>query len=1042
MCTFYWDQCGKISVYVRRFGTQEWTDKMADLFCVKLGETMRGTFAEQVKQYAYDEALLVLPNRFLLQNEQLRGMVRAVNMDYLPNEILRANRRDAFAMLSRRSQEIIVRKLIDDKKKADELKYLHSIADTDSFAKIVTGFIGELSRAGTTAEEFAEAVSAWERKNGYGFKDEELSEIYSDYRKILKKNSWYDIDGLYRLATIELQSSNCIIPWQALYFSDFYQFDHLQLDFITAIKDRCSVSIGIVGDLKNDELYGATLNTISDLVGRGFELHKVNSLIDRNEELQHFCLNWKNNIAVFEKDVENIRIFEAAGIENEIRTVLEDIKHRISTGTNYAEILLVVRNLDSYNGLRNLFDEYGIPTTLPKITSFLAQPAVEMINSLLNLAKNDYDVNALYDLLCCNFAKFLYDFDGEKVLELRTKRYFSNSEQLKKFLHSNDSVIDTNNDIDKLLAWTANFSAYAKIGEYCLSLREIIKDWHLAECFGQYYKQGTLTLEELKNILLTEKICYEVLDEIEKVYKESKVAEKKIKIDDFINIWREISSEKDVVLENGNAQGICVLEAANVQGIYYKHVYIMGLRENEFPSLKQENWLYNDNERNELKMLGIDLKSSGSAMVEDQFFFASSMAAATKSLTLSYYADDEAGPSGYLNELKQYYQENSLQVLTKKTNASDCWSEEQFVEKLCGLQVLPEKEQNWLRTRVGKDYEFRRSLDKTRFVKNSPYQGCLGTELKEKIRTSIAECYSSSALEVYAACPFKFLVSRVWKTDTWQEVSDETEAVDQGDLYHIVLARFFKNYLGKNISSVDIGVLEKELQAVFNSVCEEFLLSGKLKNTDFLDAELQQIWKKLLRVINAEIAYQKDLSTSKRNLLPAFVEWGFGNASHVFCREIDGERAYFTGRIDRIDADEENLFITDYKRTNGPAKKDFEAGLDLQMPLYVLAAEDFFANDTRMLLGGGYFSIETAQRKNGYWRKEAEFLPWLKRGNENWQAFLEQAENNLASCVQGIRAANYFTEPKIQCPAYCPGIDICRYALISELQEEGSETDE
>ena len=220
------------------------------------------------------------------------------------------------------------------------------------------------------------------------------------------------------------------------------------------------------------------------------------------------------------------------------------------------------------------------------------------------------------------------------------------------------------------------------------------------------------------------------------------------------------------------------------------------------------------------------------------------------------------------------------------------------------------------------------------------------------------------------------------------------------------------------------------------------MLSGKLKNTDFLDAELQQIWKKLLRVINAEIAYQKDLSTSKRNLLPAFVEWGFGNAGHVFCREIDGERAYFTGRIDRIDADEENLFITDYKRTNGPAKKDFEAGLDLQMPLYVLAAEDFFANDTRTLLGGGYFSIETAQRKNGYWRKEAEFLPWLKRGNENWQAFLEQAENNLASCVQGIRAANYFTEPKIQCPAYCPGIDICRYALISELQEEGSETDE
>ena len=97
----------------------------------------------------------------------------------------------------------------------------------------------------------------------------------------------------------------------------------------------------------------------------------------------------------------------------------------------------------------------------------------------------------------------------------------------------------------------------------------------------------------LKNILLTEKICYEVLDEIEKVYKESKEAEKRIQIDEFTNIWWEISSEKNVTLENGNCQGVCVLEAANVQGIYYKQIYIMGLRESEFPSLKQENWLYN-----------------------------------------------------------------------------------------------------------------------------------------------------------------------------------------------------------------------------------------------------------------------------------------------------------------------------------------------------------------------------------------------------------------------------------------------------------------
>ncbi|MGE4588749.1 MAG: PD-(D/E)XK nuclease family protein [Acidaminococcaceae bacterium] len=1018
-------------------------DKMADLFCVNLGETMRGTFAEKIRQYAYGEALLVLPNRFLLQSEQQKGRVRAVNMDYLPNEILRVNKRDRFVMLSRRSQEIIVKKIIDSKKKAGELKYLLNIADTDSFTKIVTGFIGELSRSGTTSEEFADVVSAWERNGGYGLKDKEIASIYSNYRDQLKKNNWYDIDGLYRLATIELKKSKSIVPWQALFFSDFYQFDHLQLDFINTIKERCNVKIGIVSDLKNDELYGATLNTASDLIGRGFKLHKEDCLTDRKEDLKHFCLHWKNTTAVFDKAVENIMVFELSSIENEMRTVLEDIKQRILDGTSCADILLVVRNIDSYNGLRNLFDEYGIPTTLPKVTSFLAQPTVELVNNFLNLAKNGYDVNKLYELLCCNLTKLLYDFDGEKVAELRTKRYFSNSEQLKNYL-KNNYTLEENSAITKLLDCAATLPEYAKTGEYCLLLHDLIKNWHLAERFGEYYKQGHISLEELKNIILTEKICYEVLDEIEKVYKESKESEKRIQIDDFINIWLEIVSEKEVVLEKGNCQGVCVLEAANVQGIYFKHIYIMGLRESEFPSLKQENWLYNDSERSALKMLGVDLKSSASGLIEDQFFFASTVAAATQSLTLSYFVDAEAGASGYLNEMKQYFADDSLKALEKKSNHSDCWSEEQFIESLCSLQMLTKKEEEWLAAHVGNDYEFRRNLDRKRFIKNSQYQGCLGNNLTAKIRINMGEYYSPSALEVYAFCPFKFLVSKVWKTDIWQEASDETEAVDQGDLYHVVLAKFFARYIGKNISCLDNKMLESDLQVIFNSVCEEFLLLGKLKKTDFLDTELQQIWTKLRRVLAVEIDYQKKLSTTRTNLLPAFIELGFGNnkGEHFFWREIDGEKAFFTGRIDRIDADDETFFITDYKRTNGPAKKDFEAGLDMQMPLYVLASKELFADNKRTLLGGGYFSIENAQRKNGYWRKEAEFLPWLKRGDDNWQTFLEKAEQSLTSCVRGIRAADYQTEPKKQCPSYCPGIDICRYSLVDDLQEEGSETDD
>lgn len=1012
---------------------------MADLFCLRLGESMRSNFAEQAKQFGYGEALLVLPNRFLLQDIQKLGTVRAVNMDYLPNEILRANSRDRFTMLSRRSQEILVKNLIENKKKTGELHYLLKVAESDSFAKIVTSFIGELSRAGVTTEEFAEALNAWDRNNAYGLKDEEISSIYAGYRKILKKNSWYDIDGLYRLATLELKKPESNFPWSKLFFSDFYQFDRLQLDLIDALKDRCEVSIGIVGDTKNDKLYGATLNTISDLIGCGFQSHKVTDCSKRNASLEHFSLHWKNEVTVFEDKSIDIKVLEASGAEHEMRLVLERIKKQLTQNMACEDILLVVRNLDSYSGLRKLFEEYGIPTTLPRVTSFSAQPAVELLDNLLNFGLNSFDIDIFCNLLGCNFSKLLYAFDGESLLELRTRNFFSNSAQLREHLYDN-GYIQVDSGISELLEWADNLPGNATSGEYCLLLRNVIKGWSLAEKFGNYYKQDYLSLEQLKNSLLTEKTCYEVLDEIEKFYEESKEGQRKISLEEFIKIWREIGLEKKVVLEKGNSKGICVLEAPNVQGVLFKHIYVLGLREGAFPEIKQENWLYNDSERNMLKVLGVDLRTSGMALVEDQYFFASTVAAATKSVTFSYFVDDEAGVSGYLEELKRYYPEESLTSELVNPFESDYWSEQQFAQKLCRLNMLHEKERNWLVQRVGKDYEFRRDLDKTRFVIDSPYQGYLQGDIQKEARSHLSEYYNASALELYAFCPFKFLINRIWRTDVWQEVSDEIEATDQGDLYHVVLARIFTKYAQKNISVESMEIIEKDLNNIFDTVCDEFLLSGKITKTDFLEAEKQQIRSKLLRVLRMEKKYQEDLAHSHPKLLPAFLEWGFGKANPL-CREIDDEKAYFVGRIDRIDSDGRNLFVTDYKRSYAPTKKDFEAGLDLQMPLYVLAAKESFENDERKVLGGGYFSVDGAVRKNGYWCDEAVMLPWVKRGEEDWYTFLEQAEDNLKKCVRGIRTGIYNTEPKGLCPKYCPGIDICRFSLANDFSEGGESND-
>ena len=56
---------------------------MIDLYTVPLGATARDFFsAEAENKYSYDEALLVLPSRLLVNHARRSGRAQAVNFEY------------------------------------------------------------------------------------------------------------------------------------------------------------------------------------------------------------------------------------------------------------------------------------------------------------------------------------------------------------------------------------------------------------------------------------------------------------------------------------------------------------------------------------------------------------------------------------------------------------------------------------------------------------------------------------------------------------------------------------------------------------------------------------------------------------------------------------------------------------------------------------------------------------------------------------------------------------------------------------------------
>ena len=385
---------------------------------------MRTSFIEEAEEFVYGQTLFVVPGRILMDEVKKTGNVRTVIMDYLPNELLRVNNAENYTRISRPAQEMLIKQIIASMSDNGELLYFAKVSSKKGFIKNIVSFIGELSRGGITCEEFEQALQAWERTPYLRVKDQEICRIYQLYRQELKKHKHYDVDGLYRLAIKVLQTEGCIVPWEKLYFSEFYQFDNLQIELIKNLAKHCAIDVGLFYDASRPELSKATENAYVDLLGMGFTKQVLTDFSVREQGIDHFVRNWQSE-DMEQEAAKGISIFEAYSLENEMRGVLGKIKRQLEAGVAFEDIICIVRSLEEYNGFSNLFKEYGIPTILPEVTGFSAQPLAKLVSGIMKVVGSGYQVEVWQELLNNACVDKIFAIDRELLEESYNKKYFS-----------------------------------------------------------------------------------------------------------------------------------------------------------------------------------------------------------------------------------------------------------------------------------------------------------------------------------------------------------------------------------------------------------------------------------------------------------------------------------------------------------------------------------------------------------------------------------------------------------------------------------------
>jgi ATP-dependent helicase/nuclease subunit B len=214
--------------------------------------------------------------------------------------------------------------------------------------------------------------------------------------------------------------------------------------------------------------------------------------------------------------------------------------------------------------------------------------------------------------------------------------------------------------------------------------------------------------------------------------------------------------------------------------------------------------------------------------------------------------------------------------------------------------------------------------------------------------------FSATMFKNFGHCPFRFFGTDLLKLKILEEKDDEFRPLDEGSAYHSILRSLYSALLRKKKETgIEIHEIEKkEILDLLDGLIEDYFREGgiarKVLITEYLEAGKAEMKKILRRFVSFDL---DELGT----FVPSMFEAGFGkltekedidsiSSPEPVTIEYETEKINLAGKIDRVDIDDENgqgtILVLDYKTSSYPEKAELITGMDFQLQIYLLAAED------------------------------------------------------------------------------------------------------
>lgn len=900
-------------------------------------------------------------------------------------------------------KNMLIYKLLKDK--GEELKYFNRISKQQGFVGIVSKSITEFKKYNISEEILKEKELEIEDRD-LKEKVSDLASIYETFNESLHKG-YIDSEDILSILAKKLNEFHLYNDAE-IWVDEFTTFTPQQLEVLKVLAKQCkNVNITLCSDGEIQFTEGETdiFDVIKNTENRILKMMQENNIsykepvnlnkkniyrFRESKELGHIEKYFFNYpFKIYKSECKDIRLYKANNNYSEIEWVAQDILKLVrDKGYRYKDIAVVCREIDSYDKITSvIFNEYNIPYFLDKKREILSNPLVVLIISALEILVTNWSYESVFKYvksglitLETNFIDKLENYilaNGIKGYKWTRDLLIYGDEEL---TQEEIEIFEYMEEIRRPIINLYNkIKDNVSIRKYCTALYEFLLEIKAFETMDKLLNDfdNKGMQDKVKEYTQVPSIVIDMLDQAVEV-----LGDEVVDLKTFSKILVSGFEEKEIGVIPMSLDQVNIGDIARIKGRDVKALYIVGANDGVLPSANKDEGILSDEDRIELKSMGIELASdTRSRVFEEQFMVYTALTIPSNYLMITYPMADFDGkslrPSIIIPRLKK--------ILPKLSEESEIFNSNlsydkyynitapvpTFNELIEALRREYEKEEiepYWIETFkwFEENEEFK---DRTKII----FNGLNYTNLVEKIpREKMKKLYSNdngrlmfsvSRIEKYAQCPFGYYVQYGLKAKD-RKVYEFT-APDLGSFMHDILDQFTNKIRKENILWGDLT--KDKCAEIVNELVNSKLKSetNSILNSNKKYKYFSERFKKTITKSVTVISEQ--MRKGEFDIFKSEFDFGdFKDSDPIKLELPSKEIVYLKGRVDRIDKVDLNgetyIRIVDYK--SGSKSFDLNElyyGLQIQLLVYLDA---ILKNSKKILktqcMPGGilYFKID------------------------------------------------------------------------------------